>query len=82
MGKKRRTEFLGERIAPVEKHIDLQDLPEAAQREVYDFYLFVRERVLRERSIAEAGESALLSEKALAEDWERPEEDEAWQAFQ
>ncbi len=27
-------------------------------------------------------ESALLSEAALAKDWNRPEEDEAWQAFQ
>jgi len=25
-----------------------------------------------------AGEPALLSEQALAEDWNRPEEDEAW----
>jgi hypothetical protein len=25
-----------------------------------------------------AGEPALLSEQALAEDWSRPEEDEAW----
>lgn len=29
-----------------------------------------------------ASETALLSEKALAEDWERPEEDEAWSHLQ
>ncbi len=29
-----------------------------------------------------AGETALLSEHALAKDWERPEEDEAWQHLQ
>ena len=65
----------------VEEHIDLRDLPEAAQREVYDFYLFVRQRVLEDQAIVAAGEGALLSEKGLAEDWIRPEEDEAWQAF-
>ena len=29
-----------------------------------------------------AGEPALLSESALAEDWNRPEEDEAWAHLQ
>ncbi len=63
-------------------HIDLRDLPESAQQEVYDFYLFVRQRVLTEQSVTAAGAGALLSEEALADDWSRPEEDEAWQAFQ
>jgi hypothetical protein len=27
------------------------------------------------------GETALLSEAALAEDWQRPEEDAAWSSF-
>ena len=63
-------------------HIDLRDLPESAQREVYDFYLFVRQRVLAEQEVATAGEGVVLSEEALADDWDRPEEDEAWQAFQ
>ncbi len=66
----------------VEEHIDLRDLPEAAQQEVYDFYLFVRQRVLEDQAILAAGEGSLRSEKGLAEDWIRPEEDEAWQAFQ
>ncbi len=64
------------------KQIDLRDLPEDAQREVYDFYLFVKERALERQSILRAGESALLSEKSLSEDWNKPEEDEAWKAFQ
>ncbi|MDE2815706.1 MAG: DUF2281 domain-containing protein [Chloroflexota bacterium] len=63
-------------------HIDLRDLPESAQQEVYDFYLTVRQRVLAEQAVTKVGEGALLSEKALAEDWDRPEEDQAWQAFQ
>ena len=34
--------------------------------------------ILDEGPTAGAPESALLSEAALAEDWNRPEEDEAW----
>ncbi len=34
--------------------------------------------ILEDRPAAGAAESALLSEAALAEDWNRPEEDEAW----
>lgn len=64
------------------KQIDLRDLPEDAQREVYDFYLFVKQRTLEKQSISQASESTLLSEKSLAEDWNKPEEDEAWKAFQ
>ena len=63
-------------------HIDLRDLPESARQEIYDFYLFVRQRVLEEQGAAVAGDEALLSEKSLAEDWNRPEEDKSWKAFQ
>ena len=38
-------------------------------------------RALEKQSISQAGESALLSEKSLAEDWNKPEEDETWKAF-
>ena len=38
-------------------------------------------RTLEKQSISQAGESALLSEKSLAEDWNKPEEEEAWKAF-
>jgi hypothetical protein len=34
--------------------------------------------ILDDRPTAGEPESALLSEAALAEDWSRPEEDEAW----
>jgi len=34
--------------------------------------------ILEDRPAAGDPESALLSEAALAEDWSRPEEDEAW----
>jgi len=38
--------------------------------------------VLDEAVDESASETALLSEDALAEDWLRPEEDEAWQHLQ
>ena len=63
-------------------HIDLRNLPESARQEVYEFYLLVQKCVSDEQAVAAAGEGALLSEKSLAEDWNRLEEDEVWQAFQ
>lgn len=38
--------------------------------------------ILDEEPSHTAGETALLSEAALAEDWNRPEEDEAWSHLQ
>jgi hypothetical protein len=38
--------------------------------------------ILEERTAAGISESALLSEAALAEDWNRPEEDAAWSHLQ
>jgi hypothetical protein len=38
--------------------------------------------ILEEQPVAGMPESALLSEAALAEDWNRQEEDEAWSHFQ
>lgn len=38
--------------------------------------------ILEERPGAGAAETALLGEAALAEDWDRPEEDEAWSHLQ
>lgn len=38
--------------------------------------------ILEEGPVAGVSESALLSETALAEDWNRPEEDEAWAHLQ
>lgn len=61
-----------------QKSIDLSALPEQARREVYDFYLFIKRRY----ETKAAGESALLSENSLAEDWLNKTEDEAWKNFQ
>ena len=38
--------------------------------------------ILEEGPATEVSETALLSEQALAEDWNRPEEDEAWSHLQ
>ena len=34
--------------------------------------------ILEDRPVLDGGETEFLSEAALAEDWNRPEEDEAW----
>jgi len=64
------------------KSIDLSVLPEAAQQEVYDFFLFVKQRVQGQEVVSDAGECAHLSENSLATDWNTSEEDQAWQHFQ
>jgi hypothetical protein len=51
---------------------ELADLPEPLQREVYDFVRF-----LRQKSDDESFNGILLSESALAKDWNTPEEDAA-----
>lgn len=38
--------------------------------------------ILEERPVDGVPETALLSEDALSEDWNRPEEDEAWSHLQ
>lgn len=38
--------------------------------------------ILEEEPTTDVSETALLSEDALAEDWNRPEEDEAWSHLQ
>lgn len=53
---------------------ELAELPEPLQREVYDFVRFLR-RKSGERNF----NGLLLSESALAKDWDTAEEDQAWQ---
>jgi hypothetical protein len=38
--------------------------------------------ILEEEPLTKVSETALLSEQSLAEDWNRPEEDEAWSHLQ
>jgi hypothetical protein len=48
---------------------------------VFDFVEFMHDKVARQ-SLPSKHESAMLSEQALAVDWNRPEEDEAWASYQ
>ena len=52
---------------------ELDDLPEALQREVYDFT-----RSLKRKADGESFNGLLASESVLARDWDTPEEDSAW----
>jgi hypothetical protein len=52
---------------------EVATLPEALQREVYDFARF-----LRTKDTEEHPNGLLLSESALGRDWNTPEEDAAW----
>ena len=52
-------------------------LPENLQQEVLDFGEFIGRKQLDSFN-----ETARLSEQALAKDWNRPEEEEAWNQFQ
>ncbi len=51
---------------------EIEHLPEALQREVYDFVRFLREKS------DEGFNGLLLSQPVLAKDWDTPEEDAAW----
>ena len=55
----------------IEKEVSA--MPETLQREVYDFARF-----LRLKKEDESFNGLLLSESALAKDWNTLEEDEAW----
>lgn len=52
---------------------EIDDLPADLLQEVIDFVRFLKGKAAQERF-----STALLSEAALAKDWLRPEEDEAW----
>jgi len=55
----------------IERELDV--LPEALQREVYDFACF-----LRSKSNGESFNGLSASESVLARDWDTPDEDAAW----
>jgi hypothetical protein len=52
---------------------EISAMPETLQREVYDFARF-----LRSKKEDGSFNGLLLSESALARDWNTPEEDAAW----
>lgn len=61
------------------KELRLDEIDQAPERllgEILDFAQFLKNRVS-----GSAFETALASEPALARDWLRPEEDEAWRSL-
>ena len=52
---------------------EIETLPAACLGEVINFVAWIKHRKLRQ-----APETMLLSEAALAKDWDTPEEDEVW----
>jgi hypothetical protein len=64
-----------------ERTAKISALPEPMQQEALDFIEFMQAKVARQ-TLASKHEPALLSEQALAVDWNRPEEDNAWRSFQ
>ena len=52
---------------------EVANLPAPLQQEVYDFVRF-----LRSKNDGDSFNGLLLSESALAKDWNTPEEDAAW----
>lgn len=52
---------------------EIATLPEQLLKEVYDFARF-----LKAKASDESFDGLLLSESALAKDWDTPEEDAAW----
>lgn len=55
---------------------ELEGVPEPLLDEVIDFLRFLKEQHRLERV-----EPALLSQRALAKDWLRPEEEAAWRGL-
>jgi hypothetical protein len=69
---------VNETLNPLTKSLiqEIQTAPEAVQREVFDFLVFLK---ARQSAPAEGGENLLLlAQSAWAADWNTPEEDEAW----
>jgi len=55
---------------------EIESAPEAVQREVFDFLVFLKNK---EAARKEGREDLLpLAQTAWATDWNSPEEDEAW----
>ena len=60
---------------------EILTLPEKEQLKMIDFALSLQKKITK-KTILAINETALLSESALATDWNRQEEDEAWEKFQ
>jgi|GEM_PF-3113468 len=61
-------------------NIDFNSLPLSARKELYQFYIKLREKYLNEDF--KTDDISLLSQEALKEEWFNDEEEEAWATFQ
>lgn len=59
---------------------DWQTLPEYAQREIYDFYLFIKERYIINKLSPDELETRAFSNHSanIVEEWLDEKEDELW----
>lgn len=55
---------------------EIEQVPESYLDEVLDFVHFLKTKIVREKI-----ETAIASESSLRKDWQKPEEDEAWQGL-
>lgn len=65
-------------IQTIEAVIDEQGKVQPLQDVTFPFGRRALVTILDEKPVSVVSETALLSEATLAEDWDRPEEDEAW----
>jgi hypothetical protein len=77
-----RKEQAGAMTAQASVMREIETLNTAFIPEVLDFIGYLKEHYKNaERARAAVPETMLLSQKALAEDWDSPEEDRAWAAL-
>ena len=69
-------------IQTIEAVIDEQGRVQPLQDVTFPHGRHALVTILDEKPATVVSETALLSEAALAEDWDRPEEDEAWSYLQ
>jgi hypothetical protein len=55
---------------------EIQSAPEAIQREVFDFLVFLKTR--QDSRVEECADLLPLAHTAWSTDWNSPQEDEAW----
>lgn len=65
-------------IQTIEAVIDEQGKVQLLQDITFPFGRRALVTILDEKPVSAVSETPLLSEATLAEDWDRPEEDEAW----
>ena len=54
---------------------EIKNAPEGLLKEIYDYLLFLKNRGAKDENKIL---THLASEKVLSQDWDSPEEDEAW----